>query len=71
MENRITVTIASRGHEGNIYAILGKVRTEMRKRQLIQKYNDLYFDVLNSGSYTDAVARIRQDINLVDSDKAI
>lgn len=71
MEKRITVTIASRGHEGNIYAILGKVRTEMRKRQLIQAYNDLRDGVLNSESYTDAIARIRQDINLVDSDGAI
>lgn len=71
MDKRITVTIASNSHEGNIYAILGKVRQEMRKRQLIQKYNDLYFDVLNSDSYTAAIARIRQDINLVDSDAAI
>jgi len=71
MEKRITVTVASRGHEGNIYAILGKVRQEMRKRQLIQAYNDLRDDVMNSGSYADAIARIRQDVNLVDSHGAI
>jgi len=68
---KITVTIASRGPEGNVHAILAKIRQEMRKRQLIQKYNDIYFDVMNSGSYPDVIARIRQDINLVDSDGVI
>ena len=71
MEKRITVTVASKGPEGNIHAVLGKVRQEMRKRQLIQAYNDLRDDVLNSGSYRDAIARIRQTVNLVDTDKAI
>ena len=71
MEKRITVIIASKGYEGNIYAILNKVRTEMRKRQLIQAYNDLRDDVLKSGSYTDAIARIRQTVDLIDTDKVI
>lgn len=69
--DKVTITIASKGFEGNIYAILGKVRYEMRKRQLIQKYNDLYFDVLNSKSYTEAIARIRQDVDLIDTDNVI
>jgi hypothetical protein len=68
MSEKITVTISSRGAEGNIYFILSKVRAEMRKRHLIQRYNDLYFDCLNSESYEAAIARIRQDINLYDAD---
>ena len=71
MDKRITVTIASGGPEGNIFMILTKVRQEMRKRQLIQAYNDLRDDVTNSHSYADAIARIRQDINLIDTDGAI
>jgi hypothetical protein len=68
---RIKITIASSGPDGNIYSILGKVRAEMRKRRLIQKYNDLYFDVTNCNSYQEAIARIRQDVDLVDTDKII
>lgn len=71
MEKPITITIASSSPEGNIYAILGKVRQEMHKKRLIQKYNDLYTDVCNSSSYTDAIARIRQDVNLIDTDEVI
>ena len=69
--NQIKITIASGGPEGNIYAILAKVRAEMRKRRLIQKYNDLYCDVTNCKSYQEAIARIRQDIELIDTDKSI
>jgi hypothetical protein len=43
----------------------------MRKRRLIQKYNDLYCDVTNCKSYQEAIARIRQDIELIDTDKSI
>lgn len=65
------VTIASRGAGGNIYAILAAVRAEMRKRALIQKYNDLRDDVTNCESYEAAVARIRQDVDLIDTDGKI
>ena len=68
---QIKITIASNGPEGNIYAILAKVRVEMRKRRLIQKYNDLYCDVTNCKSYQEAIARIRQDVDPVDTDKQI
>lgn len=71
MEKRITVTIASRGAGGNIYAILGEVQRAMRKAMLITAYNDLRDDVINSGSYEAAIKRIRQTVNLIDTDKAI
>jgi hypothetical protein len=64
----LTVEFASSGAGGNIYAILGSVRTAMRKKQLIQAYNDMLFDVQNSQSYAEALARIRRDITLIDTD---
>jgi hypothetical protein len=69
--NRIKITVASNGSQGNIYEILAYVRREMRKRQLIQKYNDLCCDVYNCGSYTEAIARVRRDIDLIDTDGRI
>jgi hypothetical protein len=69
--NRITVTVATRGAGGNIYAILGSVQRAMRKRQLITAYNDLRDDVLNSGSYDEAIKRIRQTVDLIDTDGKI
>lgn len=68
---KIKVIIASRGAGGNIYAILGEVQRAMRKAQLIQAFYNLRDDVLNSGSYTEAIARIRQTVDLIDTDKAI
>ena len=68
MKNKPTVTIASKTAEGNIYSILGKVRAAMRKLSLVQGYNDLYCDVMKSESYTAAIARIRQDVDLIDTD---
>jgi len=65
---KITVTIASKSAEGNIYSILGKVRAEMRKQSLTQRYNDLYCAVTTSESYSAAIARIRQDVDLIDTD---
>jgi hypothetical protein len=68
---KIKVTVASKGAGGNIYAILGSVQRAMRKAQLITAYNDLRDDVLNSGSYTEAIARIRQTVDLMDTDGQI
>lgn len=68
---KITVTIASKSHEGNIYAILGKVSQAMKRERLIVAFNNLRDDVLNSSSYQEAIARIRQDIDLIDTDKLI
>ncbi|MDR3216821.1 MAG: hypothetical protein LBT55_05335 [Clostridiaceae bacterium] len=67
-DDKTTVTISSAGSGGNIYAILAAVRAEMRKRRLIQAYNDLYFDCLNSESYEAAIKRIRETVKLIDTD---
>lgn len=63
--NKITVTVASAGAGGNIYAILASVRAEMRKRHLTEAYNDLYADCLNSKSYEAAIKRIRETVDLL------
>ena len=68
---KIKITIASSGPGGNIYSILAKIRSELRKRGLMQEFNGLYFDVFNCKSYQEAIARIRQDIELIDTDKNI
>jgi hypothetical protein len=70
-DRRITVTVTSRGAGGNIYAILGEVQRAMRKAGLITAYNDLRDDILNSGSYEAAIARIRRTVDLVDTSKEI
>lgn len=69
--NQVKITIASSGPEGNIYAILGKVREEMRKAMLMTAYNALQDDVFSCESYQEAIARIRQDVELIDTDKSI
>lgn len=71
MNKKPKVTIASSGQDGNIFFILAKVREVLRKDQRITDYNNLRDDVMKCGSYEDAIARIRQDVDLVDTDKAI
>ena len=56
----------SRGESGNIYWILGKVRDALRKQRRITDYNNLWERVQNSGSYTEALAIIREYVDLVD-----
>jgi hypothetical protein len=68
---KIEIRLASKSSQGNIYAILGLVQRAMRKAQLITAYNDLRDDVLNAGSYDEAIKRIRQTVDLVDTDGKI
>jgi hypothetical protein len=68
MNNKLQVIISSRGAGGNIYSILANVRVAMRKVALVERYNKLYCDVSTSDSYAAAIARIRQDVELVDTD---
>ena len=58
----------SMGESGNIYWILGKVRDALRKQRRITDYNNLWERVQSSGSYTEALAIIRETVNLVDDD---
>lgn len=56
------------GPSGNIYAILNMFKDAFRKQRRITEYNDIWQRVLLSGSYEEALAIIREKINLIDDD---
>lgn len=56
-------------HEsGNIFVILALVGREMQKQRRIVDYNNLWDRVTASGSYQEALAIIRETVNLIDDD---
>lgn len=63
-----TVFFQSSGESGNIFFILGLVRREMQKQRRITEYNDLRDRVTSSGSYAEALAVIREYVELIDLD---
>ena len=63
-----TIRFHSRGQSGNIFHILCLVRREMQKQRRITEYNDLRDRVYNSGSYREALAIIREYVELIDLD---
>lgn len=58
----------SRHESGNIYAILGLVRDVLRKQRRITDYNEMWERVQDSWSYPDALAVIREYVDLIDDD---
>lgn len=59
-------------HEsGNIFVILALVRRELQKQRRITDYNNLRDRVTTSGSYEEALAIIRETVNLIDDDGII
>lgn len=56
----------SRGSSGNIFSILGMVRTVMQKERRITEYNDMWQEVQNSGSYEAALEIIGRHVPLTD-----
>jgi len=62
-----TITINSRSEDGNIFAILGLAK----KKILKSDYEKMAQDVLSSASHKDAIARIRQEVELIDLDGVI
>ncbi len=66
--NKPTVHFNSRGESGNIFWILGAVKTALRKQRRITEYNNLRDRVTASGSYNEAVAIIREYVDLIDDD---
>ena len=51
-----------------IFAILAMVRRELQKQRRITDYNNLRDRVTSSGSYEEALAIIRETVNLIDDD---
>lgn len=63
-----TIHFHSRGESGNIYWILGAVRQALRKQRRIIDYNNLRDRVTASHSYDEALAIIREYVDLIDDD---
>jgi len=62
------VHFRSRHESGNIYWIIGAARVELHRQQRIMDYNQMRDRILASHSYDDALAIIREYIDLVDDD---
>lgn len=58
----------SLGPSGNIFHVVGTVRNEMRKQRRITEYNDMWERVQNAHSYEEALAIIREYVELIDLD---
>lgn len=54
------------GRSGNIFFVLGMVRTVMHKERRISEYNDMWQEVQNSGSYQAALEIIGRHVPLMD-----
>lgn len=63
-----TIHFASMKQTGNIYWIMGAVRDALRKQRRISEWNDLYQEILNSGSYEEALGKINKLVHLIDDD---
>lgn len=60
------VTFDSRGSSGNIFAVLALTRDALRKARKINAYNECRDRVLASHSYDEALAIIREYVDLTD-----
>ena len=58
----------SRGPSGNIYAILAEVRNYFRHERRITEYNELWERVQKAKSYDEALAILREKVELIDDD---
>ena len=68
MTEKPTMHFRSRHESGNIYWILAAVRRVLQKQRRITDYNNLRDRVTASGSYQEALAIIRERVNLIDDD---
>ena len=71
MTKQPKIIINSRGPQGNIFYILAVVSRALRKESRIIEFNDLRDQVLESNSYEEAIAIIREHVELVDLDGLI
>ena len=62
------VTFNSMGPSGNIYYILGAAREALRRQSRYHDYNEMRDKVLSAGSYKEALAYIREYVDLIDKD---
>lgn len=65
---KLRVEFESLGPSGNVYHIIGMVQQAMRKQRRIMEYNEMWERVQNSKSYIEALAVMREYVDLVDLD---
>ena len=62
------IQFQSTKESGNIFWILGAARKELQKQRRITEYNTMRDRVYEAGSYEEALAIIREYVELVDLD---
>jgi hypothetical protein len=62
------IQFQSTKESGNIFWILGAAGKELRKQRRITEYNTMWERVQQSQSYTEALAIIREYVELIDLD---
>lgn len=65
---RPVVYFSSSGATGNVYALLGAVRTELRAIKKGNLFDDIYARVMSCHSYVDAICIMGEVVDLVDVD---
>lgn len=61
-----TVKFNKIDESGNIFAILSKVREELRKQRRISEFNNLWDKIQGCKNYEEALEHIRKLVNLVE-----
>nr|DAN69562.1 MAG TPA: hypothetical protein [Caudoviricetes sp.] len=61
-----TVKFNKSKESGNIFAILSKVREELRKHRRISEFNNLWDKIQGCKSYEEALEHIRELVDLVE-----
>jgi len=62
------IAFHSAGRSGNIFFILGMVSTALHEQQRIADFNEMRDRALEAKSYEDALAVIREYVDLKDED---
>ena len=66
---KVVIHFRSRGESGNIYWLIGAAHVELHKQQRITDYNTMRDRILNGAdSYEEALAIIREYVDLIDDD---
>ena len=66
---KAVIHFRSRGESGNIYWLIGAAQVELHKQQRITDYNTMRDRILNGAdSYEEALAIIREYVDLIDDD---
>ena len=67
---KAVIHFRSRGESGNIYWLIGAAQVELHKQQRITDYNTMRDRILNGAdSYEEALAIIREYVDLIDDDR--